>query len=299
MKMSRGAAPAELFYGQQLRGEMPGLRHSIDVEAAIKQRDTVRQEYLEKGNKKTSPMFKENDPVWVQNTATGLWDIRGTIVGIRDDKCSYFVRTDKGTKKLRNRRFLIRRIPEKPSSAADAVLSQEAEAVESESPPTAALRHSPQLATKRVRFKLRDEHTTYAIRTRVVSCVAKKKISLDGLARVVGDTSKHGRKQSKTGTRTNQQQHKDGTDADRVSHSHCSAVGSDRRCGGGPGNTRIHPPRETRMVYADMDRDKHEETLVRGIIRPNGVEKAKGILNRKGIRHPKGAGAVKSNNTGF
>ena len=75
MKMSGGAAPAELFYGRQLRGEMPGLRHSIDVEAAIKQRDTVRQEYLEKGNRKTSTMFNENYPVWIQNTANGLWDI--------------------------------------------------------------------------------------------------------------------------------------------------------------------------------------------------------------------------------
>ena len=40
-KMSRGAAPAELFYGRQLRGEMPALRKAIDVKSSIQERDIV------------------------------------------------------------------------------------------------------------------------------------------------------------------------------------------------------------------------------------------------------------------
>ena len=65
-------------------------------------RDLVREEYLKTGAKKTSSILAVGNKLWIQCVATGLWDIPGTITGIRNDKRSYYVLTDKGTKTLRN-----------------------------------------------------------------------------------------------------------------------------------------------------------------------------------------------------
>ena len=270
-----------VFYGRRLRGELPGLRTSIDVEGAIKQRDKVRDDYLIKGNKRTSPVFKVDDLVWIHNRDNGLWDIPGTVVEVWEDNRSYYIQPDKGTKKLRNRRFLIRRIPQKPSSAdagADATLGQQREPVGRESGPAVGPRHSPRLANQmKVTFKV--ELSEHDVRTRVLSGLDRKEVHLGKeLSRVVRSSTKDGRDKHKTRAGTGELELEARAHADRVPHPNHSLLCAHHGSIGGPGNTSLHLPEETGLVLAHKSGDKCAETLVGRIPTSGGVKKAQGIL---------------------
>ena len=142
------------------------------------------------------PAFKVDDLVWIHNRQNGLWDIPATVVEVREDGRSFYVQPDKGTKKLRNWRYLIKRIPQEAGSAvaaADAGADIDIES-ESESAPTAGPRRSPRLATqKKVTFTTKVRHQSHVIRPQQLPDLDRKKVRVEWFARVVRSATNNGR----------------------------------------------------------------------------------------------------------
>ena len=106
-------SPAQLFFGRRLRTRLPALQSAfnpIDVSgaAAAKQEYDTKVKAKHDKRAKDLPPLNVNDLIYLQDSRTGLWSIKGKVVGKSDtNNRSYTIHvpsTD-GTYR-RNRRFL-------------------------------------------------------------------------------------------------------------------------------------------------------------------------------------------------
>ena len=105
-----GLSPAQLFFGRRQRTELPGndeIYHPLDMKKASMTRlqsSKLSRERLQNGRINLG-LLKTNDQVYIQNTQSGQWDKKGTIIRVLRNNRSYLVQ--QGNKQIiRNRKFL-------------------------------------------------------------------------------------------------------------------------------------------------------------------------------------------------
>jgi hypothetical protein len=103
------ASPAEMFYGTGQRDYNPRLGSNepdlaMSSLAREKQR-TIMRERSHRSNVMLRP-FARGDLVWVQDSETKFWDIKGRIMAVRPSGLSYHVQKENGKVSRRNRKYL-------------------------------------------------------------------------------------------------------------------------------------------------------------------------------------------------
>ena len=66
---------------------------------------TLHQDNNKKQDKIT-PKFSEEDKIRVQDVKSGLWNVKGVILGPTDSKRSFILETDEGATIRRNEKFI-------------------------------------------------------------------------------------------------------------------------------------------------------------------------------------------------
>ena len=102
---SVGASPSELFYRREMRNPLPNLPRELNLEDAIMRKE---MNHVDPRRKKTSSvMLRIGERVEVQNHKTKRWDMKGTVMRMRESGVSYYVLIDGEERSvLRNRKFL-------------------------------------------------------------------------------------------------------------------------------------------------------------------------------------------------
>ena len=108
---SIGYSPAQLFYGRRLRGCLPTMPGStdLDINNAInggKARKEAQSTIVDKFPSNELAVLSIGQHVLIQNPITLRWDDRGVIKDIRSDKRSYEIILSNGKPFIRNRKFL-------------------------------------------------------------------------------------------------------------------------------------------------------------------------------------------------
>ena len=89
---SNGPSPAKLFFGHQQRTALPRL--------------PTLHTNNKKEEDKITPKFSEGDKIRIQDVKSGLWNIKGVIMGPADSKRSFILEIDEGTIMRRNEKFI-------------------------------------------------------------------------------------------------------------------------------------------------------------------------------------------------
>ena len=107
------ASPAELFYGRQMRGQLPQLKRKMKLKENLEKREIARSNYSKRrGTRKhRSEKLKAGQRITLQDEKTGKWDREGVIKKPRNNSRSYEILLDDGSKVLRNTRFLRKARP--------------------------------------------------------------------------------------------------------------------------------------------------------------------------------------------
>ena len=105
-----GFSPSDLFFKRHLRGLLPSVPRTIDMQQAIEARDKQQEKYRKEMSKhKALQPMKQGDKIVTQNLRTGLWDIRGTVESVRENGRSYWIRTEEDDTYLRGRKLIRHR----------------------------------------------------------------------------------------------------------------------------------------------------------------------------------------------
>ena len=112
-----GYSPSDLFFKRHLRGLLPSVPRTIDVQKGGGARDRKQKEYRDQMSKHAplAPLMVD-DWVVLQDPKSGLWDTRGKITDIRSQGRSYWVETLDGEKYLRGRPMLRKDISSETDS---------------------------------------------------------------------------------------------------------------------------------------------------------------------------------------
>ena len=102
---SVGASPSELFFRREMRNPLPNLPREPNIEEAIMRKE---MNHVDQRRKKTpSVILRIGQRVEIQNHVTKRWDMKGTIMRMRESGVSYYVLIDGEERSvLRNRKFL-------------------------------------------------------------------------------------------------------------------------------------------------------------------------------------------------
>ena len=102
---SVGASPSELFFRREMRNPLPNLPKVLDLDKAIMNKE---MKSVDPERKKTpSVPLKVGQRIEIQNVKSKRWDMRGTVMRMREGGVSYYVLIDGDDKHvLRNRIFL-------------------------------------------------------------------------------------------------------------------------------------------------------------------------------------------------
>ena len=105
-----GKSPAQMFFGRRLRGKLPHLPGSNNLDianakaGADHRKELMEQRELLPGT--TLPPLAVNQKVLVQNAITKVWNETGTVSAVRPNGRSYEILMENGSTSLRNRKFL-------------------------------------------------------------------------------------------------------------------------------------------------------------------------------------------------
>lgn len=102
---SVGASPSELFFRREMRNPLPNLPKELDLDTAILNKEMKSVDPVRK--KIPSFPLKLGQRIEIQNVKSKRWDMRGTVMPIREGGASYYIHIDGDDKNvLRNRIFL-------------------------------------------------------------------------------------------------------------------------------------------------------------------------------------------------
>ena len=102
---SVGASPSELFFRREMRNPLPNLPRELDLDTAILNKEMKHVDHMRK--KIPSIPLKIGQRIEIQNVKSKRWDMRGTVMRMREGGASYYVLIDGDDKNvLRNRIFL-------------------------------------------------------------------------------------------------------------------------------------------------------------------------------------------------
>ena len=102
---SVGASPSELFFKREMRNPLPNLPKELDLDTAIMNKDMKDVDNRRK--KIPSIPLKAGQRIEIQNVKSKRWDMRGTVMRMREGGASYYILIDGDDKNvLRNRIFL-------------------------------------------------------------------------------------------------------------------------------------------------------------------------------------------------
>jgi len=113
-----GYSPAQLLFGRRQQTELPTLNlHHRQIDQGKAAESKVRLANLKVGQQNRSRSvashFSPSEVVYLQDTKTKQWTVRGRIASQRPSKTSYIVILDNGSETIRNQRFIR---PAPPSS---------------------------------------------------------------------------------------------------------------------------------------------------------------------------------------
>ena len=102
---SVGASPSELFFKRDVRNPLPNLPKELDLDTAIMNKEMKSVDLMRK--KIPSVPLKVGQRIEIQNVKSKRWDMRGTVMRMREGGQSYYIHIDGDDKNvLRNRIFL-------------------------------------------------------------------------------------------------------------------------------------------------------------------------------------------------
>ena len=102
---SVGASPSELFFRREMRNPLPNLPRELDLDTAILNTEMKSVNPVRK--KIPSVPLKIGQRIEIQNVKSKRWDMRGTVMRMREGGASYYILIDGDDKNvLRNRIFL-------------------------------------------------------------------------------------------------------------------------------------------------------------------------------------------------
>jgi transposase InsO family protein len=103
------ASPAEMFFGTAIRDFNPRLGSAKpDIEMSCLGREKNRSDMRQRSHRANVVLqpFVRGDTVWIQDTETKFWDVKGRIMYVRPSGLSYHILKENGRVSLRNRKYL-------------------------------------------------------------------------------------------------------------------------------------------------------------------------------------------------